>query len=113
MTRVPFWVALNIFLRDNKYVLVGGPKEIYVATLHRRQDDTYLGQLRAIGFSSRYVHFLARRSNSGFELNFIPCDAGCNPINDLEGLNDMAADAVSHFKEKEFAEAEKIAELGR
>lgn len=104
---------MNVFLKDKKYVLVVDPKHFFVATLHRRPDDIYLVQMRATGVSSEYNYFLLRKSPSGFELNLIPCDANCNSIHDLDGLNAMADNAASHFNEKGFAQAEKLAELGR
>jgi hypothetical protein len=56
---------------------------------------------------------LARKSDAGFELNFIPCESGCVAVNDLENLKNMTASAISHFSEKEFAKVEKTSDLER
>lgn len=104
---------LDIYIKENRYVLVASPKDIFIATFHPLQDGVYIAQLRKLGANSRYIYFLIRKSDSGLELNFIPCDASCDPIDNLESLNTMATNAVSHFDEKEFAKAEKISELGR
>lgn len=106
-------LELDVYLKENRYVVVAAPKDIFIMTLHPLQDSTYLAQLRKTGGNSRYIYFLSRKSDSGLEINFIPCDAGCEPIGDLESLNTMAANGASHFDEQKSAKAEKIAELGR
>jgi hypothetical protein len=104
----------DIYIKENRYILIPNPKDIFVATLHSFDDGVYIAQSRKIGDNSRYLYFLVRKAeNLGLEINFIPCDAGCSPIESIESLNTMAANAVSHFNEQEFAKAEKTSELGR
>lgn len=102
----------EVFLKDNKYVMVADPKQVFVATLHPWHDSTYLVQFRQIGTPKTYSYFLARKSDTGFELNFIPCEASCITMNDLHSFTNLAGSAFDSFHEKEFATAERTAELG-
>ena len=104
---------IDVFLKDNLYLLVEGGKLKAIVTLHAwdAQAGVQIAQLRNVG-KREYGYFLIRRTNEGAELNLIPCkgDFSCT-VTKIHDLSNLTAGPLQDFKGREYLQAIKLGEL--
>jgi hypothetical protein len=98
----------DVFAKGNEYLIVAQGKLAFVATIHQWNNETRIMQIRPVG-KTEYFYNLLRRTETGFQLNAIPCQdphqwVGCT-IKNRDELDQWARAAESNFNGPELQTA--------
>lgn len=114
----------DVYYNGKQYLITNNNKLIYMGTLHKRDGNMYLAQLRLPATAtekgqqsaSPYFYMLVQKTDKGAALNLIQCateaERDCT-AKDIQELSMLATVAEQDPQERQLATALKTAELGQ